>query len=164
MSVEFYPSVYRAAQQTALRSEDDSTKVGCIITAKSGFSLGVGYNQFPKGCERTPERCERPAKYAWTVHAEMAAIASMVGQKWYINKTAHLYSTQIPCSGCMGVLSMLPIDTIFCPNPATLAEKWKLDADISLEIAKAAGIDVIFIGPEHLTTPASLFPLQIPRP
>lgn len=138
---------YLSAFVYSQQSKDESTKVGCVLTTKDFLALTAGYNSFPEGVETAwPDRHERPAKYAWTVHAELNALAgcARLGMG-----TAGLYCfcTQIPCSTCMGMLIQCQIAKIICPNPSYLSEKWLDDAVISVQMAKESGIDLFYRQP-----------------
>jgi dCMP deaminase len=132
------------AKTVAQKSKDDSTKVGALIVGPDHEIRGTGYNGFPRGVIYTSERQQRPAKYMWTAHAEVNAIAHAArvgvackGCTLYLN----WYPT--PCADCAKVISGAGISRIIGPNEAFPGnqqeytnEKWKC----SIIICKSANI------------------------
>src|SRR4051812_44655189 len=60
-------------------STDPSTQNGAVLVHNMGKGrervvVANGANHFPAGVKESPERWERPAKYAWVEHAERNAI------------------------------------------------------------------------------------------
>lgn len=82
-------------------SRDASRKVGCLIVDSArDVELSWGINRFPAGVDSgPPERNERPAKYAWTEHAERNAIyfAARYGVSL---RGATAYIPWFPCVDC----------------------------------------------------------------
>ncbi len=89
----------------AMRSPDDSTKVGCVITTKDHVPVAMGYNGLPRGIEKTEELNKilqkRPDKYFYYEHAERNAIynAGRIGVR--MEDLGHtMYISWIPCADC----------------------------------------------------------------
>lgn len=88
------------AYMIALKSKDQSTKVGSIVVGEDHEPLTSGYNSFPRGAvDNLPERQERPLKYEYFEHAERNAIynaarhgARLLGSTMYV--------TMFPCMDC----------------------------------------------------------------
>jgi len=81
--------------------------VGCVIVGPNHEIRSTGYNGLPRGVEYTPSRRERPAKYAWTEHAERNAIynAARVGTplegcRAYVICTDLERGGRTPCADC----------------------------------------------------------------
>lgn len=88
------------ARHVASWSKDRSTKVGAVAIGPNREVCSVGYNGFPRGVDDCLEdRHNRPAKYAWTEHAERNLIynATRVG---VCLKGCVLYCTHFPCPDC----------------------------------------------------------------
>lgn len=131
------------AVQAAQRSKDDSTKVGAALFNAVGQLLVQACNSFPCGVHMNPYRQQRPNKYQWTVHAELNVVA-FCGVRGDCTLYSEMYSTQIPCSICMGVLVQAGVAKVFCPDPSNLADKWRADAEVAKTIASEGGIVLEF--------------------
>jgi dCMP deaminase len=86
------------AKAAAAKSKD-TTKVGAVIVDADNATLGTGFNGLPMGVKEAPERLEKPAKYLWTSHAEMNAIA-FAAKHGVTTKGKTLVVTHMPCSMC----------------------------------------------------------------
>ena len=94
------------AKLASMRSKDPSTQVGACIVDKDTYSLSVGYNGFPLGCDDEEFPWARTGgtldtKYAFVAHAELNAILN--------SKTGDLagstvYLTLVPCNECTKAL------------------------------------------------------------
>ncbi len=85
----------------AMRSPDESTKVGAVIADRNHRILALGYNGYPPGGHADIYPRERPEKYKYIIHAEDNAISfsprpSLDG--------ATIYTTSFPCHRCMGMI------------------------------------------------------------
>lgn len=85
------------ARTASKRSEDPSTKVGCIITTNDNELISSGYNGFVAGCNGYGISLERPTKYGLVIHAEMNAI--MFAKRGL--REAKIYCTHAPCDNCL---------------------------------------------------------------
>jgi dCMP deaminase len=85
------------AHAVATRSEDPSSKVGCVIVDEDNGPISFGYNGFIAGCDECGACLERPMKYHLVIHAEMNALL-FAKQKL---KGAKLYSIFAPCDNCL---------------------------------------------------------------
>ena len=100
MSVDLDRRYLQMVDQVADLSKDPSTKIGAIITYKSGLIISAGFNGFPSGVsEDVPSRWERPEKYYWVEHAERNAIQRAALDDYILIGTT-LYTTGIPCADC----------------------------------------------------------------
>ena len=62
------------AKSVALKSEDPSTKVGCVIVNKQNQVISTGYNNFIIGADKKYMSIDKPMRYLLSVHAEMRAL------------------------------------------------------------------------------------------
>ncbi len=85
------------ARTVALKSEDPSTQVGCVIVSPNNEIVSCGFNNFP--IKVNPEYMinEKPMRYLLSVHAEMRALIyakrSIEGCKVYV--------THASCENCL---------------------------------------------------------------
>lgn len=85
----------------AMRSPDESTKVGCAITNKDNILVAMGLNGLPRGIENEPQYQERPGKYFFFEHAERNAFFNSNRTGVDIERHGHtLYITWVPCADC----------------------------------------------------------------
>ena len=91
---EYFMDIARAV---ALRSEDPSSKVGCVIVDKNNRPISFGYNGFVAGCNERGESFERPMKYNLVIHGEMNALLFAKQDL----KDAKVYCTHAPCDNCL---------------------------------------------------------------
>jgi len=98
------------------------------------------------------ERHERPAKYRWTVHAEMNVIAQAA--RPVLEGTTLILTSLHPCAICAGMLIQAGVKRVIAPeirHPGTgeLRFDWSEDEKIAFEMLSEAGVDVYFY-PEDL--------------
>jgi dCMP deaminase len=120
------------AEATATRCKDESQQVGAVLVRDRQL-LATGYNGFPAGVnDSVPERHERPAKYMWTVHAEINAILQ-AGKHGVSTAGASIYVTPLsPCLGCAKAIVQAGIKEIVCPEPGVLGK-----GDAAIELGQA---------------------------
>jgi dCMP deaminase len=87
------------AETVASWSEDDSTKVGCVLVGRNKEIMSLGYNGLPRGVKLTEDRLKRPVKYLYMEHAERNAIynATLNG---VCLKNSTMIVTHYPCADC----------------------------------------------------------------
>lgn len=85
----------------AMRSPDESTKVGCAITTEDNVPVAFGYNGLPRGIENEPHYQKRPEKYFYFEHGERNAFynAGRIGVRMG-DLGFRLYITWVPCADC----------------------------------------------------------------
>jgi dCMP deaminase len=126
----------------AVKSKDQSKKVGCIIVGPDNEIRTTGYNNFPRGIkDDIPERHERPAKYLYTEHAERNAIynAARMGTALL---GCRAYISWFPCSPCARALINSGIESIIVDyrdsnpwkKPSPSKSKWDDDIQCALEM------------------------------
>lgn len=91
------------ARLVATRSEDSSTKVGCVIVGPDNEVRSTGYNGMPRGVKVTAARLERPAKYLHFSHAEISAIGN-AARHGVALKDCAIFVSHSPCAGCARAL------------------------------------------------------------
>lgn len=147
--LKFLPDA-RAAQG---RSKDRSTKVGAVALDDALVIKGSGYNGFPRGVnDDREERHERPAKYRWTVHAEMNVIAQAARQ--VLEGTTLVLTSLHPCATCAGMLIQAGVKRVLAPeikHPGTGEARfdWTEDEKIAFEMLSEAGVEVLFYKEEE---------------
>ena len=90
----------KLAYDVARRSQDRSTQNGAILVPVHPLLPPTqGCNDLHRSFTRAPERLDRPLKYAWTEHAERAAIysAARIG---IATEGATLYVCWFACADC----------------------------------------------------------------
>lgn len=126
----------------SMKSKDESTHIGAIITNDDHIIVSVGYNGFPKGAnDNIKERQKRPLKYGWFEHAERNAIynAANVGSRV---KDCIIYTNGIPCINCARAVIQVGIKEVVYPDVwnNVNAEKWAKEAEISKEMFDECGV------------------------
>ena len=87
-------------QAEAANSDDNETKLGCVVRNPKGDIIARGHNALPFGVHRTPpERLARPGKYAWIEHAERNAIYSAARSGTSLRRCT-MYVELMPCADC----------------------------------------------------------------
>lgn len=143
---------------SARKSSDDSMGVGCVIVGPDNEVRATGYNGLPRGVEYTPERRGRPAKYAWTEHAERNAIynAARVGTP-LLGCTAYIACTDlvrggcVPCAECCRALIQTGIREIvefYVGRPDSAGRPWAAALDDSLAMLDEAGVVLTLLDPQ----------------
>lgn len=102
---------------TAMRSPDQSTKIGAVIVGEDRTVLSCGYNGPVRGL-RESSNLEELDKYDISEHAERNAIynAGRLGIK-LIGST--LYTTALPCINCARAVIQSGIKTIIYDTECT---------------------------------------------
>lgn len=114
-------------------SKDQSTKVGAFFADSQDFTvLSRGYNGMPRGVRETPERNERPLKYACFEHGERNAIYNLARFKL---KGSIAVTTSVPSTSCVRALISVGVSEVVCPAP-----KWVEDLALAIEFFKETGV------------------------
>ena len=93
------------------KSNDPNTKVGAVLLEQWGRGISKGYNHFPTGVIETPERWQRPIKYAYVLHAENAAI---LGAEFRHEGSILYISHFPPCPECVKIIVQSGVGEIVC--------------------------------------------------
>jgi len=91
-----------------IRSQDESTKCGCILIDKNNKLIGQGYNGHPRKVNFDKMPKERPAKYGPIIHSENNAILNCAGNL----EEATAYITGPPCTHCWAQLIQVGIKKV----------------------------------------------------
>jgi dCMP deaminase len=133
------------AALVATWSKDDSRKVGCVIVGPDHDIRAIGFNGFPRGVDdNIPARKERPAKYAWTEHAERNAIynAARIGVPL---KGCTAYLPWFPCMDCARAIAQAGISELVCGQEPDLSDpKWGADFASVPVLLREAGVSLRF--------------------
>lgn len=131
------------AEHVATWSKDRSRKVGCVIVGPNNEIRSTGYNGFPRGVDDDlDERHQRPAKYAWTEHAERNAIynAARVGTPL---EGCTLYGSLLyPCAACARAIIQVGIVKIFVARPNFEDPTYGEEFRISETMLRAASVKI----------------------
>ena len=132
----------------AERSEDRSTKVGCIAVGPDKEIRSTGYNGFPRYVADSEDRHQRPKKYFFFAHAEENAITqaarigvSLKGCTLYVFASS---GNLPPCATCARMIVQSGITRVVCGD-GDVPDRWKDSIDASLEMMSEAGIELVRI-------------------
>jgi dCMP deaminase len=97
----------------SIRSIDQQTKHGCVLTDYDHHIIGTGYNG---PCGKIDDHyipVYRPDKYVFMLHAEENAIANSNPSPWSLPQGAVAYITGKPCLQCLMRLINAHVTTIY---------------------------------------------------
>lgn len=123
-------------------SKDRSRGVGCVIVGPDKEIRSTGFNGFPRGLDDDREsRHERPAKYAWTEHAERNAIynAARIGVSL---KGCTLYVPWFPCIDCARAIVQSGITILVGFEPDHSDPQWGEQFEVGSQLFAEAGVEV----------------------
>jgi dCMP deaminase len=132
-----------AAKARAAHSTDRSRQVGCVIADKAGQIVSEGWNTVPNGCTHTEERHARPAKYAWTEHAERNAIYAAARRGQALDGTT-IYVPWFPCADCARAIVQSGITSMVSYPPDFSDPSWGDDFRMVAEMLNEAGVEMRF--------------------
>ena len=131
------------------RSKDRSTKVGAVALDNDYVIKASGYNGFPRGVnDEIDARHMRPAKYDWTVHAEMNVVAQAA--RPVLQGTTVILTSLHPCPTCSGLLIQAGVKRIVTRKSEEVKRiesgrvDWDEKAKIAMEMLAEAGVEVIY--------------------
>jgi dCMP deaminase len=124
-------------------SKDPSTGIGAVITNDKNRIISLGFNGYPRGIK--DEGMEnREEKLAKVLHAEVNAI--LFANRILTDHTIYVYPL-LPCSNCMSIIIQSGITRIVImqsEQQKEIVKRWKKSTDISLSMAKEAGIPIAY--------------------
>lgn len=126
-------------------SKDRSTKVGCVIVGPANEVRSIGYNGFPANVDdEDPSRHERPAKYAWTEHAERNAIynAARIGVSV---AGCRMYLPWFPCMDCARAIIQSGIKELIAFEPNVEDIRWGQDFRLAITVLNEGGVTVRYL-------------------
>jgi dCMP deaminase len=130
--------IWLAYRYASTHSDDPSTHNGAVLVPVDG-SLIYGTNHLPCGVKKTPDRLERPKKYAYMEHAERDVILQ-AARRGIKTEGATLYVPWYACADCAraiieaGIKRVVGHKQMFDKTP----ERWKAsiaDGDVMLDEA-----------------------------
>lgn len=124
----------------AMKSEDQSTKVGAIIVNQENKVVSLGFNDFPSGQDDfNQEYRERPRKYLRTEHAERNAIYNCDTPL----RGCRIYVTAHPCSACSRGIIQKGISKVIFHRNEHLKGRWDDDLEESRKMLDNKGVEVV---------------------
>lgn len=139
------------AQAAMGRSKDRSTRVGAVALDDAHVIKASGYNGFARGVDdEVDTRHARPAKYDWTVHAEMNIVAQAA--RPVLQGTTVILTSLHPCPTCSGLLIQAGVKRILTRRTEEVKRiedgrvDWDEKAKIAMEMLAEAGVEVIYYG------------------
>jgi dCMP deaminase len=138
----------KMAETVRLKSKDRSTQVGAVIVGPDHEVLAIGFNGFPRGVDdNIDSRHERPAKYAYTEHAERNAIYNAARHGISL-KDAWLYldSCPYPCADCArGVIQSGIAVVVGRDIPFSGKGPWLESQRMGREMILEAGVKILVL-------------------
>ncbi len=138
------------AYLVAMKSKDESTKIGAVIVGPDHEIRSTGYNGLPRGVrDDVPERHARPAKYRYFEHGERNALyaAARVGTP---TLGCTMYTQGVPCADCArGIIQAGIVRVVVDPRfDEHESELWAEHARQSREMFAEARVEVVeYAGP-----------------
>lgn len=126
------------AQHAAIKSKDQSTQVGAVITDEHQRIVSIGFNGPPRGVIDDAS-IDRDTKLKRTIHAEVNAI--LFAQRDLKGMT--IYCTHHPCSSCAAIIIQAGIKRVVVPNNETpFAKRWAADITQANTMFDQSGVRV----------------------
>ena len=143
----------RMAETAALKSKDESTKVGAIIVSADHKIVSTGFNDFPRGVQNKPERRERPLKYTFTIHAEQNAVIhsgrdNAIGCSIYVACIPNENGGGVPCAECAKSIINAGIKRIITRKfewNEKHKKTWWDSIQYSKQMFEEAGVELIYV-------------------
>jgi len=138
MSKEYLRQAYEFA---AKNSTDRSTQNGAILVDGLGNVVAWGANRFPRGVAETTERMERPAKYLYVVHAELAAILD-AARRGVKTEGLTMFAPWSACNECAKSIIGAGIAKVVAHKKIIEASynQWPDSIRIAMDMFKEAGV------------------------
>ena len=131
---EYFLSI---AKVVALKSKDQSNKIGAVIVGPGHEIRSTGYNGFPRGMDDDdPMKQERPLKYKYFEHAERNAIynAARFGA---VTEGCTMYCLWPPCSDCARAIIQAGITKLIVGKPiVSCPDRWYEDLVIATDMLR----------------------------
>ena len=111
-------------QVVRLRSDDEETKIGCVIVDNFNRLISCGYNGTPRGTDLSKKR---PEKYQYIVHSEVNAI--LTANQKLDGCRLYVYG-MLPCSDCAKIICQTGIKEVIIVNSISRegGKNWNVDA------------------------------------
>ena len=134
------------------RSQDPSTRCGCVLVDKKNKVIGIGYNGHARGVDFKKMPKERPMKYCPIIHSEHNAILNSTGNL----DGATAYISGPPCIHCWAQLIQVGTKRVVY-GPITTSSSGayadsKLDSfpQVVYDMLENQNIEVIRWNPDNL--------------
>ena len=136
-------NLMRKAYMYALRSDDESTKLGSLLWHPSRGVIAYGCNHFVPGYGGKPEHHERPLKYSITEHAERDVIYKASDVCVSLNRCI-LVCPWVACPDCARAIVLCGIKDVICHKQcmSRTPERWNEMVNLGLDILHAGGVEV----------------------
>lgn len=130
----------------ASRSNDPSSKFGCVVLDAQGIPAGEGFNGFPPGVAEDERMLIREVKYELVVHSEVRAIISALSQGRDI-RDGTLYCNGVPCCRCAVTIIEVGIKRVVAFKPtADYLSRWRGSYERTCSIFREANVNLFEIG------------------
>lgn len=140
-----YDDLYmNMAYLSAMKSKDQSTKIGAVVVDNDNTVRAIGFNSFPRGInDDLSERQEKPHKYFYFAHAERNSVYNSARTGVSL-KDCRMYTPGFPCSGCaISIIQSGIKEVILCSEWSKKnSAKWSEEAAASKEMFDEAGVKV----------------------
>ena len=138
------------AYTVALKSKDESTKLGAVITTLDNSLVSTGYNSFPRGLkDNIEQRQKRPNKYHFFVHAESNAIfhSARCGSK---TNDCKMYTQGLPRENCALAIIQSGIKQVYIHNQwekkaERIFDEWESRKVDSVAMFNECGVEVKYL-------------------
>lgn len=147
---EYHRGQLSLAYGLAASSPDQSNQNGAIIVDGYNEQIAEGYNRICPDLNTTSERMERPLKYAYTEHAERAAVYQLASSPLVAGLGAKMICPWVACPDCAraiiesGILSVVTHQERIKKTP----DRWSESVQLGLSMLLESGITVLFFSGE----------------
>jgi dCMP deaminase len=124
-------------------SDDGNTQVSAIITDSENLIISYGTNRLPDGLDYKSDRCVKPLKYKWLMHAERSAIY-MAAREGKSTNGCKMYVNYFPCVDCSRGIIQSGIKTLIAPKPDISHHKWGESWSIAIDMLEESGITIVY--------------------
>lgn len=129
------------AKTVALKSKDQSSKIGAVIIGPDYEIRSTGYNGLPRGAnDEDLVKQERPMKYKYFEHAERNAIynAARFGAT---TEGCSMYCLWPPCPDCARGIIQAGIKRLVVGKPIIACPaRWHEDLAIAVDMLRECGV------------------------
>ena len=131
----------KLAETVALKSKDQSSKIGAVIAGPEHEIRSTGYNGFPRGLnDNDTARQERPLKYKFFEHAERNAIYNAARFGAPIEGCI-MYCPWPPCTDCARAIIQAGIKRLVVANAIiNCPDRWHNDMCIAADMLRECGV------------------------
>ena len=134
----------KEVESVRLLSDDVNTQTACIIVDDNGDIISYGANTLPKGIKKTTQRCSRPDKYMWLLHAERNAIYNCA-RKGVSTEGCTMYLMWFPCAACARGIIQSGIKRLVCHPPDMDNPKWGEDFLVAQELLEESDVEIAYM-------------------